>query len=100
MPRIGGFCRGAVFKIYIGIRQKCGANCGRMCAVILSRSVCVLRYARVPLCVCVSAVIAVTVIIAVVACFAFALPKNMINDILHLFSMMIIYTPFAIACTN
>lgn len=28
--------RGAVFKIYIGIRQKCGANCGRMCAVILA----------------------------------------------------------------
>lgn len=61
-----------------------------------------LRYARVCVCVVgVSAVIAVTVIIAVVvACFAFALPKNMINDILHLFSMMIIYTPFAIACTN
>lgn len=75
-----------------------------MCAVILSQCVCVcvLRYARVCVCVVgVSAVIAVTVIIAVVvACFAFALPKNMINDILHLFSMMIIYTPFAIACTN
>lgn len=73
------------------------------CVLSFSLSVCVLRYARVPLCVCVSAVIAVTVIIAVVvvvACFAFALPKNMINDILHLFSMMIIYTPFAIACTN
>lgn len=70
----------------------------------LSVCVCVLRYARVCVCwACVSAVIAVTVIIAVVfvvACFAFTLPKNMINDILHLFSMMIIYTPFAIACTN
>lgn len=64
--------------------------------------ICVCLGMHVCLCVrvCVSAVIAVTVIIAVVACFAFALPKNMINDILHLFSMMIIYTPFAIACTN
>jgi len=27
--------------------------------------------------------------------FVAVVPKNMINDILHLFSMMIIYTPFA-----
>lgn len=95
---------GVQFLRFILELGKNAAQTAGACVLSFSLSVrvyvCVLRYARVPLCVCVSAVIAVTVIIAVVACFAFALPKNMINDILHLFSMMIIYTSFAIACTN
>lgn len=95
---------GVQFLRFILELGKNAAQTAGACVLSFSLAVCVCLGMHVCFCVrvCVSAVIAVTVIIAVVvvACFAFALPKNMINDILHLFSMMIIYTPFAIACTN
>lgn len=61
-------------------------------AQVTNAHICVNKCA----CVCVRVTVCVSAVIAA----AVVVPKNMINDILHLFSMMIIYTPFATHRTN